>query len=142
MQHFRFIITFISNVCIFLQANLKSNLSWTYIDMIFDFWNICSMVFNVFAVFKSKHAAWGFYQKYQNEWKIVFLVRRLIKFNGSLYMQFSILWSHILGKVRPHIVVNGMIYHFSWVLAYMSIPGGAKGIRHPVDRTTQWIWYW
>ena len=29
-------------------------------------------------------------------------------------------------------VVNEMIYHFSWGLAYMPTPGGAKGISHPV----------
>ena len=74
----------------------------------------------------------AFYHYYQNQWKIGFLVRRLIKFNGSLSIEFSILWSHILGKVRPHIIVNKLICHFSWSLAYMSTPGGAKGIRHPV----------
>ena len=48
-------------------------------------------------------------------------------------MEFSILWSHILGKVRQHMVVIEMIYHFTWGLAYMYILGGAKGIRHPVE---------
>ena len=31
-------------------------------------------------------------------------------------------------------VANEMIYHFSWGLAYMSTPGGTKGMRHPVER--------
>ena len=56
----------------------------------------------------------------------------LIKFNSSLCMEFPILQSHILGKVRPYMIVNEMIYHFQWGLTYMSTPGGAKGMRHPV----------
>jgi len=52
-------------------------------------------------------------------------------------MEFSILWSHILGKVGPHIIVIEMIYHFSWGLAYRSSPGGAKGIRHPVGAISE-----
>ena len=48
-------------------------------------------------------------------------------------MKLSILRSHILGKERPHMAVNEMIYHLSWDLAYMSIQGGPKGIRHPVE---------
>ena len=48
-------------------------------------------------------------------------------------MEFSILQSHIFGKVRPYMIVNEMIYHFPWGFAYISTPGGAKGMRHPVD---------
>ena len=95
------------------------------------------MIFIICAVFKSKKAARDFNQNQQNEWKIRFLVRRLIKFNGSLCMEFSILWSHILGKVRPHIVANEMIYNFSMGFGEYVYPGGAKGMRHPVHGHTR-----